>query len=51
MQCYYIGGNADSATGLLQVITKPIQRGLPAEKICSKLREVDSQICDLKYGT
>lgn len=47
--CYYIGGLATSATKLLNIITKPMAYGLPADKLCEKFKKQDKQICELKY--
>ena len=49
-QCYYVGGLEESATGMLNDLSKPISWGVPAEKVCFKLYKKDRQICDLKYG-
>jgi mesencephalic astrocyte-derived neurotrophic factor len=50
LQCYYVGGLAESATGILGEISKPLSWSLPADKICEKLKKKDAQICDLRYG-
>lgn len=47
--CYYIGGLEESATGMLQELSKPISWSMPADKVCMKLYRMDEQICDLKY--
>jgi len=47
--CYYIGGRADSATYIVGEMAKPMSWGMPAEKVCEKLKKKDAQICDLKY--
>lgn len=47
--CYYIGGTEDAATGLLKQISGPLKNYLPPQKICEKLKKLDSQICELKY--
>ncbi|XP_074644703.1 mesencephalic astrocyte-derived neurotrophic factor homolog [Tubulanus polymorphus] len=47
--CYYIGGTKDSATSILNVMTRPVSLTMPPTKTCEKLYEKDSQICDLKY--
>lgn len=49
-QCYYIGGLDTSATNILRIISKPISWHMPPEKVCGKLKDADSQICELKYG-
>ena len=50
LQCYYIGGLEESATGLLGEMSKPVSWSMPADKVCQKLYKKDQQICDLKYG-
>merc|ERR1712168_882480 len=35
--CYYIGGTDDSATSTLNVMSKPVSWGVPADKVCMKL--------------
>jgi hypothetical protein len=50
LQCYYLGGLEDSATGILGELSKPLSWSMPAEKVCEKLKKKDSQICDLRYG-
>jgi mesencephalic astrocyte-derived neurotrophic factor len=50
LQCYYVGGLVESATGILGEISKPLSWSLPADKICEKLKKKDAQICDLRYG-
>jgi hypothetical protein len=50
LQCYYLGGLEDSATGILGELSKPISWSMPADKVCEKLKKKDSQICDLRYG-
>lgn len=47
--CYYIGGLEESATSMLQELSKPISWSMPADKVCMKLYKQDEQICDLKY--
>ena len=47
--CYYTGGAKTSATGMLQAISKPLGRFLPATKVCEGLKKKDAQICDLIY--
>lgn len=50
LQCYYIGGLEESATKILGEMSKPLSWGLPADKVCEKLKKKDEQICDLRYG-
>lgn len=47
--CYYVGGTEDAATGILNHVVKPIMYHMPTDKICQKLKVMDSQICELKY--
>ncbi|KAH8403446.1 hypothetical protein KR215_010141, partial [Drosophila sulfurigaster] len=48
--CYYLGGLEESATGILNELSKPLSWSMPAEKVCEKLKKKDAQICDLRYG-
>jgi len=47
--CYYLGGTADAATGILGEMSKPLSWGMPADKVCEKLKKKDKQICELRY--
>ncbi|XP_060651147.1 mesencephalic astrocyte-derived neurotrophic factor homolog [Drosophila nasuta] len=47
--CYYLGGLEESATGILNELSKPLSWSMPAEKVCEKLKKKDAQICDLRY--
>ncbi|XP_014092891.1 mesencephalic astrocyte-derived neurotrophic factor homolog [Bactrocera oleae] len=47
--CYYLGGLEESATGILNELSKPLSWSMPADKICEKLKKKDAQICDLRY--
>lgn len=47
--CYYIGGTDDAATGMLKEVVKPLSFHMPPEKICEKLKKLDTQICELQY--
>lgn len=47
--CYYVGGLDESATSIIGELSKPLSWGMPADKVCERLRKKDSQICDLKY--
>lgn len=49
-QCYYLGGLEESATGILGELSRPLSNSLPADLICEKLKKMDAQICDLRYG-
>ncbi|EEB10137.1 conserved hypothetical protein [Pediculus humanus corporis] len=47
--CYYLGGLEESATGILGEMSKPLSWGMPALKVCEKLKKKDNQICELRY--
>ncbi|XP_053682611.1 mesencephalic astrocyte-derived neurotrophic factor homolog [Sabethes cyaneus] len=47
--CYYLGGSEESATGILNELSKPLSWSMPADKICEKLKKKDAQICDLRF--
>jgi len=47
--CFYVGGLDMSATGILPMISTPMSRHLPVEKICERLKKADNAICELKY--
>ncbi|CAG5120500.1 unnamed protein product [Candidula unifasciata] len=47
--CYFVGGTKDAATGILNHVIKPLSYHLPPEKICEKLKVMDSQICQLRF--
>ncbi|CAD6991334.1 mesencephalic astrocyte-derived neurotrophic factor homolog [Ceratitis capitata] len=47
--CYYLGGLEESATGILNELSKPLSWSMPADKICEKLKKKDAQICELRY--
>ncbi|XP_066988544.1 mesencephalic astrocyte-derived neurotrophic factor homolog [Macrobrachium rosenbergii] len=47
--CYYVGGLEESATGILNEMSKPMSWGVPPEKVCEKLKKRDAQICELRY--
>lgn len=47
--CYYLGGTADAATGILGEMSKPLSWGMPSDKICEKLKKKDKQVCELTY--
>jgi len=47
--CYYLGGLEESATGILNELSKPLSWSMPADKVCEKLKKKDAQICDLRY--
>lgn len=50
-QCYYLGATKDAATKILGEVTRPMSVHVPVVKICERLKKMDSQICELKYGT
>ncbi|KAI6177524.1 MANF/CDNF-like protein [Aphelenchoides bicaudatus] len=47
--CNYIGALPESATSIMNEVTKPLSWSMPAVKICEKLKTKDAQICDLKF--
>ena len=47
--CYFLGGTADAATGILGEMAKPMSWGMPSDKVCEKLKKKDRQICELTY--
>ncbi|KZC10087.1 PREDICTED: mesencephalic astrocyte-derived neurotrophic factor homolog [Dufourea novaeangliae] len=47
--CYYLGGLEESATGILNELSKPVSWSMPANKVCEKLKKKDAQICDLRF--
>lgn len=49
-QCYYLGGSQDSATGILSEMSKPLSWSMPALKVCERLKKLDAQVCDIKFG-
>ncbi|KAM7335040.1 hypothetical protein ACRRTK_005517 [Alexandromys fortis] len=49
--CYYLGATKDAATKILGEVTRPMSVHVPVVKICERLKKMDSQICELKYGT
>lgn len=49
LQCYYLGGLEESATGTLGDMSKPMSWSMPSDKICEKLKKKDNQICELRY--
>ena len=50
LQCYYLGGVEESATGILSEMSKPLSWSTPVDKVCEKLKKKDVQICDLRFG-
>lgn len=49
-QCYFVGGTDDAATGILGNLIRPLSYHMPESKICEKLKAMDGQICELRYG-
>jgi len=47
--CYYVGGLEESATKIIQELSRPFSWGMPPLKVCEKLMKKDQQICDLRY--
>ncbi|VDD89358.1 unnamed protein product [Enterobius vermicularis] len=47
--CFYIGALPESATSIMNEVSKPLSWSMPPEKVCEKLRAKDAQICELKY--
>lgn len=45
-----MGGLEDSATGILSEVSKPLSWSMPALKICERLKKMDAQVCDIKFG-
>uniref|UniRef100_A0A1I8EA05 Mesencephalic astrocyte-derived neurotrophic factor homolog n=1 Tax=Wuchereria bancrofti TaxID=6293 RepID=A0A1I8EA05_WUCBA len=47
--CFYVGALPESATSIMNDVVKPLSWSMPVEKVCEKLRTMDSQICELKF--
>eukprot|EP00160_Parvularia_atlantis_P000858 Unigene10692_Nuclearia_a/m.32705 Unigene10692_Nuclearia_a/g.32705 ORF Unigene10692_Nuclearia_a/g.32705 Unigene10692_Nuclearia_a/m.32705 type:complete len:176 (-) Unigene10692_Nuclearia_a:65-592(-) len=47
--CYYVGGTEDAASTVVKDIVGPLANSVPVAKICERLKQRDSQICDLVY--
>ncbi|KAI6188964.1 MANF/CDNF-like protein [Aphelenchoides besseyi] len=47
--CFYIGALPESATSIMNEVTKPLSWSMPASKVCEKLKSKDAQICELKF--
>uniref|UniRef100_A0A1I7ZCS5 Mesencephalic astrocyte-derived neurotrophic factor homolog n=1 Tax=Steinernema glaseri TaxID=37863 RepID=A0A1I7ZCS5_9BILA len=47
--CFYIGALPESATSIMNDVSKPLSWSMPPAKVCEKLKSKDAQICDLKY--
>lgn len=50
IQYYYLGATEDAARKSLSEVTRPMSVHMPAMKIYEKLKKMDSQICELRYG-
>ena len=49
--CFYIGALPESATSIMNELSKPLSFRKPVDKVCLALKSKDQQICELKYGT
>ncbi|CDW52673.1 Armet domain containing protein [Trichuris trichiura] len=47
--CYYIGALPESASYIMNEVVRPLGWSMPPEKVCSRLKEKDGQICELRY--
>jgi len=47
--CFFIGAHKQSATSIINEVTRPLSFPKPPAKVCAELKNKDSQICDLKY--
>ena len=47
--CFYIGALPESATSIMNEVSKPMSFHKPIEKVCEALKSKDAQICELKY--
>ncbi|KAL1241973.1 Mesencephalic astrocyte-derived neurotrophic factor [Trichinella spiralis] len=47
--CYYIGALPESASNIMNEVVKPLSWSMPPEKVCERLKQKDSQICELRY--
>ncbi|XP_029901984.1 cerebral dopamine neurotrophic factor [Myripristis murdjan] len=47
--CYYLGASRDAATRVIASVSRPLASHVPVEKICQRLSNTDTQICQLKY--
>lgn len=46
--CYYMGGHEVSATRTYKELAEKMTTGLPVDKICERLNQRDSQICEIR---
>merc|ERR1712045_985653 len=44
--CYFLGGTADAATGILGEMSKPMSWSMPSDKICEKLKNLKKILND-----
>lgn len=44
LQCYYI-------EPIQREVSRPVANGLPADKICTRLKKSSSEICSVMFGT
>ncbi|XP_071782534.1 cerebral dopamine neurotrophic factor [Centroberyx gerrardi] len=47
--CYYLGASSDAATRVTASVSRPLASHVPVEKICQRLSNTDTQICQLRY--
>ncbi|KAM4614969.1 cerebral dopamine neurotrophic factor [Polymixia lowei] len=47
--CYYLGASQDAATRVIASVSRPLASHVPVEKICQRLGNTDTQICQLRY--
>ncbi|XP_052036869.1 mesencephalic astrocyte-derived neurotrophic factor-like [Apodemus sylvaticus] len=47
--CYYTDATDAAATKISNEVSKPLAHHIPVGKICEKLKNKDSQICELRY--
>lgn len=47
--CFYIGALPESATSIMNDVSKPLSFHKPVAKVCESLKSKDAQICELKY--
>ncbi|XP_046873697.1 cerebral dopamine neurotrophic factor [Hypomesus transpacificus] len=47
--CYYLGATSDAATRVTGSVSRPLSSHVPVEKICQRLSNTDTQICQLRY--
>ncbi|KAM8883264.1 cerebral dopamine neurotrophic factor [Synchiropus picturatus] len=47
--CYYLGASSDAATRVTASVSQPLSSHVPVEKVCQRLSDKDTQICQLRY--